>query len=157
METHKTHILTDRTSSGNSYKYDNSGKLIFESFISDLNNEDNKNDEEKNENNLPQKSKNIIINSYDKDIEIDNIDLINIKVIDKKSKNGIRKDNKNHEIKNNENNKKDNINEENVRNINNTKNKLLNINIINENNKNNNLKEEKNNENIIEKKNKKRK
>ena len=78
MDIHNTHILTDGTSSGYSYKYDNSGKLIFES-IDNLSNVENKKEELKDESNLAQNTKNIKINSYEKDLEIDSFDLIKIK------------------------------------------------------------------------------
>ncbi len=38
-ENHNTHILSDGTSSGNSYKYDNYGKLITDS-IDDIYNDE---------------------------------------------------------------------------------------------------------------------
>ena len=78
MDNHNTHILTDGTSSGYSYKFDKSGKIIFDS-IDNLNSEENKKEEQKDESNLEQKSKKIKINSYEKDLEIDIFDLIQIK------------------------------------------------------------------------------
>ena len=118
-ENHNTHILSDGTSSGNSYKYDNYGKLITDS-IDDINNDEMTNKKKRKKNNESiiddnkNKIKNLIKNSYDKDKDFDDTELINVR---KKENNyyeinndifkgfsGKKDDNNNNEIKFKENN-----------------------------------------------------
>ena len=85
MDSHYTHLVSDGTSSGNFYKYDDSGKLIVDSN-DDINNLKSSKEINKKEDLLDNNKYNFM-NNYDKDFDIDNLDLLNtVKQLDKKEK-----------------------------------------------------------------------
>ena len=158
MNNHNTHILSDGTSINNSYKYDNLGNLIIDSFdnCNYCNNEGLKKEEVKSENIFTQNSNNLIINNYDKDIDYNITELINIKTIGRNNINEINKKKK-------YNNMEDKINEKALKNDenkghNNELSSLINLKIkIKENNNNISIEKKLKNdkkENIIDNNNK---
>ena len=102
MDSHYTHLVSDGTLSGNFYKYDDSGKLIVDSN-DDINNLKSSKEINKKEDLLDNNKYNFM-NNYDKDFDIDNLDLLNtVKQLDKKEKE-INDILKNNELKNDINN-----------------------------------------------------